>query len=41
MYQEEAPPAVTLKSDHLVLFEMTMDKPISDRQFSYIHVGSG
>lgn len=40
MYQEETPPAVTLKSDHSALFEMTMDKPISDMQFSYTNLVS-
>ena len=36
MYQEETPPAVTLKSDHSSI-EMTMDKLISDKQFSCIY----
>lgn len=36
MYQEETLPAVTLKSDYSALFEMTMDKPINDSQFSYL-----
>lgn len=41
MYQEETPPAVTLKSDYSALFEMTMYKPISDSQFCYIYLVSG
>lgn len=41
MYQEEIPPAVTLKSEHSALSEMTMDKPISDEKFSCISPVSG
>lgn len=41
MYQEETPPAVTLKSDYSALLEMTIYKLISDRQFFYIYLVSG